>query len=339
MASTAPPTTAGAAAGDASATPVASTAPGATPGAPDSGGAAAGKEGTPFASDKKEAGEILRQADLLQQQNAQLAAELAYFRAEKAKQEQEYGKEREPQLKQYVEYLERKSGKPMDAEEKRINERVFSKPEYKKEADRRWQEFQDNISVAASLKQREEELAVLRAERDQLREAQNKLSATLGPSATRASYAQALSVPDMSSAVNASAQGYLTKEASVNASGGVGGLALNEIMGVAPSATEKAFGFLQEYNFPVEMGVRASGGGGKQLRMSMPVAPEHSLLLDPITGERQFPASMRYHSPHLFSRYVNDRSYLDGDSVHASVVVRNTEGTFEQVVNDVRDIK
>ena len=182
----------------------------------------------------------------------------------------------------------------------------------------------------------------MQRERDQLRETQNKLTQSFnGPNATRASYAQALAVPDLSSAVNASAQGYMTKEASVNASGGGGGggFALNEIMGVAPSATEKAFGFLQEYNFPVELGVRASGGGGKQLRMSMPAAPEHSLLLDPITGERQFPASMRYHSPHLFSRYVNDRSYLDGDSVHASVVVRNTEGTFEQVVNDVRDIK
>lgn len=296
--------------------------------------AAGGETTTPFSAASKEAAEILRQADLVKQQNQQMAEELNYLRAEKQKAETEYAKEREPQLKKYLEHLESKTGKPLDAEEKRINERVFSKPEYKREADRRWQEFQDNVAVTASLKARDQELATLRAQHEELLKTQNKLAQSFGPSAMRASYAQAVAQPDLTSAVNASAVPGTTKEAaSVAAS--AGGLALGEIMGVAPSATERQLGFLQEYNFPTEFGVRASNGTGKQLRMSMPAAPEHSLLLDHSTGERNFPASMRYHAPHIFSRYANDRSYLDNDNVHASVVVRNALGNFEQVINDV----
>jgi hypothetical protein len=48
---------------------------------------------------------------------------------------------------------------------------------------------------------------------------------------------------------------------------------------------------------------------------------------------------MRWNAPHLFAFYANNRSYLDGDTHHSAVVVRNAQGNFEQPINSVNDIK
>lgn len=276
----------------------------------------------------KEEGELLSQADRLKQQTEAQARELDYLRRYKADLDSKYEAEREPQFKKYVDYLEAKQGSPLPADQKKVLHAAFCKQEYKADGDRMWREFQDSVAVAASKKALEAELAAVKAERDRLAETQTKLTQSLGPAATRASYAAAIAVPDVSAAVQASAAGGVRKEPMQPS------LSLNEVMGAAPSATEIQLGFLQEYNFPTEFGVRASGAGGKQLRMTGPAAPEHPLLLDS-HGERNFPASMRYQHPLIFGRYTNDRSYLDGDSVHANVVVRNAERTYEQSVNDL----
>lgn len=300
---------------------------------------AAPKSSAPFSSTTQDEAEILRQADLLKQENTNMSQELEALRAFKAEQDRikaeqdrKYAAEREPQYKKYVEHLEAKQGAALDEKEKGVLRAAFCKPEYKKDGDRMWQEFQDNVAVTASKKALEVELAAMKAERDKLMEMQTKLTQSLGPSARRDSYASAVAVPDIASAVNASAAGGVSRDMSSS------GLALNEVMGAAPSATEIQCGFLQEYNFPTDVGVRASAGG-KQLRMSMPAPPEHALLFDQRTGERNFPASMRWHSPAIYARYANDRSYLDGDGIHSQVVVRNAAGNYEQPVNDVADIK
>jgi len=281
----------------------------------------------------KEEGELLGQADRLKQQTEAQARELDYLRRYKADLDSKYEAEREPQFKQYVDYLEGKQGTPLPAEQKKVLRSAFCKPEYKADGDRMWREFQDNVAVTASKKALEAELAAVKAERDRLADTQAKLTQSLGPAATRASYAAAIAVPDVAAAVQASAAGGVRKEQQQQVS-----LGLNEVMGATPSANEAQLGFLQEYGFPTEAGVRASGAGGKQLRLTGPAPPEHPLLLD-THGERNFPASMRYQHPLIFSRYTNDRSYLDGDSLHANVVVRNAERTYEQAVNDISEIK
>lgn len=310
-------------------------APAATTGSAPSASAAAAASGgsgssAVFSESKSEAAEILRQADLLQQQNVQLQQELAEFRAQKEEETKQYAASQEPKLDEYLKALEARQG-TLAEKEKSVIRAAFTNPKYKRDGERMWKDHQELVSVAASAKAQASELVQIKAERDRLLETQTKLSQSLGPSAMRASYASALA-PDSIPSAGASLP---TKDAGVSASG----LSLTEVMGVMPSATEKELGFLQQYHFPTEFGVRASNGSGKQLRMSMPAPAEHRLLLDPITGERNFPASMRYQHPHIFARYVNDRSYLDGDSVHASVVVRNAAGDFVQPINDISEIK
>jgi hypothetical protein len=297
---------------------------------------ATNEQSTPFSNNSKEAAEILRQADLLKQENQTMAQELEALRAHKAEtdrlkaeSDKRFADEREPQFKKYVEHLEAKKGGAIDDKQKGVLRAAFCKPEYKQDGDRMWQEFQDNVAVTASNKALEKELAAIKAERDRLLDTQSKLAQSMGPSATRASYANAVAVPEMAAVVNASAtSGGVTRDTTG------GGLALSEIMGATPSATEIECGFLQEYNFPTEFGVRASGAQGKSLRSSFPPAPEHRLLYDEKTGYRTHPGSMRWNAPHIFSNLANNRSYLDGDAIHASVVVRNAAGNFEQIVND-----
>lgn len=321
-----------------SATPTEPPAQQATPLTTDAGAAAAAAT-TPFSNGSAEAAEILRQADLLkqrnaavEQENAALAAEVKAYRAHKEEQDKRFAEEREPQYNEYVKHLEAKKGGPLDEKQKSVLRAAFCKPEYKQDGDRMWGEYQDAMAVMASKKSLEQELAAMRAERDKLLETQSKLTQSLGPSATRASYASAVAVPDMAAVTAGAAASGVTKEV------GGGGLALNEIMGAAPSATEVQMGFLQEYCFPTEFGVRASSAGGKQLRSSVPAAPEHGLLYDKY-GDKTHPASMRWNAPHLFAFYANNRSYLDGDTYHNQVVVRNAQGNFEQPINSVNDIK
>lgn len=280
-----------------------------------------------------EAGEILRQADLLKQENAGLQRELAAFRAAKEEEAKQYAASQQGKLDEYIKSLEERQG-AITPEERNVLRAAFTNPQYKRDAERMWKEHQHTVSVTASAKAFEKQLAEMKAANEQLMATQTKLSQSLatGPASMRASYATSVSL-DHNDAPQMKMAGVAASAESANA--------LGQIMGPMPSASEKQFGFLSEYGFAAEPGVKASSTGGllRPMRTSVPEAPTHDMLFDQKTNEPNFPASMRHHAPHIFGYLTNNRSYLDGDSIHSQVYRESAPGTFIQPVTDVNEIK
>jgi hypothetical protein len=256
------------------------------------------------ASNNEAAEGLLKQADMLKEQQMEAAKqlekekseksamqkELEFYRAKAAAEAEEYKKQQEPKFNEYIEQLQITAGKKLPESKIAQYKTLFTVPQFKEDADAMYAQHKQTVELRASAKKFEEELAKERAEKAQLMATQSKLSQQVG--GMRKSYADALSAERIEEPAR--------KEVGVAAS-----LNANEIMAAMPSVADLPF--LQKYGFSNEVGVNASasGGGAKLIRTSVQAAREHRLLLDE-DGDLQFPASARYHNPTVFAWMVNE---------------------------------
>ena len=280
------------------------------------------------ASNNEAAEGLLKQADMLKEQQMEAAKqlekekseksamqkELEFYRAKAAAEAEEYKKAQEPKFNEYIEQLQITAGKKLPETKVAQYRTLFTVPQYKEDADAMFAQHKQTVELRASAKKFEEELAKERAEKAQLMATQSKLSQQVG--GMRKSYADALSAERIEEPAR--------KEVGVAAS-----LNANEIMAAMPSVADLPF--LQKYGFSNEVGVNASGtsgsahGGGKLIRTSVQAAREHRLLLDE-DGDLQFPASARYHNPTIFAWMVNEAPLNSMDlSDHVAI---NASRTF-----------
>lgn len=288
--------------------------------------AAAAPASAPAPASNNEAAEgLLKQADMLKEQQMEAAKqlekekseksamqkELEFYRAKAAAEAEEYKKVQEPKFNEYIEQLQITAGKKLPENKVAQYRTLFTVPQYKEDADAMYAQHKQTVELKASAKKFEEELAKERAEKAQLMATQSKLSQQVG--GMRKSYADALSAERIEEPVR--------KEVGVAAS-----LNANEIMAAMPSVADLPF--LQKYGFSNEVGVNASaagGGGAKLIRTSVQAAREHRLLLDE-DGDLQFPASARYHNPTIFAWMVNETPLNSMDlSDHVAI---NASRTF-----------
>lgn len=259
----------------------------------------------PQAGGASDAEGLLKQADMLKEQQMEAAKqlekekseksamqkELEFYRAKAAAEAEEYKKQQEPKFNEYIEQLQITAGKKLPESKIAQYRTLFTVPQFKEDADAMYAQHKQTVELKASAKKFEEELAKERAEKAQLTATLSKASQQVG--GMRKSYADALSAERIEEPVR--------KEVGVTAS-----LNANEIMAAMPSVADLPF--LQKYGFSNEVGVNASaagGGGAKLIRTSVQAAREHRLLLDE-DGDLQFPASARYHNPTVFAWMVNE---------------------------------
>jgi hypothetical protein len=266
------------------------------------------------AAGNSEAEGLLKQADLLKEQQMEsqkalekqtqeksaMEKELAYYRARAAAEKAKYAAEQEPKFKEYIQELQVTAGKNLPEQKIKQYHTLFTDPEFKDDADAHFARHREMVELKASKKQYEEDLAKERAEKAKLNDTLSKASHQMG--GMRKSYADSLAT-----AAEQQQREPLRKEVNVNAS-----LNANEIMCSAAAAVELPF--LQRYGFSNEVNVNASSGGGmhgsamKPIRTSIAAAREHPLLLDE-DGDPQFPYSARYLNPTRFAWMVNEAPF------------------------------
>lgn len=284
--------------------------------------AVAAPQGSITPHSNPEAEGLLRQADMLKEQQLEsqkaqsaMEKELSYYRTKAKAEAEEYKKVQEPKVKEYIDQLEATTGDKLTEQERLAYFNAFTNPTHKKDADRLFKQHQQTVELVASKKKFEQELAVERSEKAKLAEMVAKASQQVG--GMRKSYADSLNV-----AAEQQQMEPARKEVSVGAS-----LNANEIMCAAPSATELPF--LQTYGFSNEVGVNASGSGfmtgSKPFRTSITAAREHSHLIDE-EGDLQFPHSARYHNPTRFAWMVNEATFQQTDL--SNFVAINASKTF-----------
>ena len=291
---------------------------GSIPGGAVGGAAPAGAAAPTGAVDpNKEAQQLLKQGSLMQddiqrlnKEREETVRELEEHKRFKARVNELYRKDNEPRANEYIAYMEEaKGGKLSDAEKAKYTN-LFTRIEYKEDADTQWALYQlglknkqdsaakaqEMVALQASKAAAEEELKKERTEKQQLATTLSK-----GASSMRAGYAAALAP--------ASPAAPTTEAASVGASRAGGGLSAQDILVPHPSVVD--MGFFKELGFQTEAGVTASADGGelRQLRTHVAAAREHRLLKDE-AGDLQFPDSARYHYPHIFGWMVSPESGL-----------------------------
>lgn len=272
-----------------------------------------------------EAESLLKQADILKEQQmeaakalekeradrSQLEKELAHYRARAAAEAAKYAAAQEPKYKEYVEQLQITAGKTLPEGKLKQYHTLFTDPEFKEDAEVMFAAHREMVELKASAKARDEELAKERAEKAKLNETLTKATQQVG--SMRKSYADAIQPQEP-----------VRKEVGVNCS-----LNANEILCAAPSVAELPF--LQKYGFSNEVNVNASGSGGggaqgcKPFRTSIAPAREHRLLYDE-DGDLQFPNSARYTNPTRFAWMVNEAPFQTTDL--SEIVSINASGTF-----------
>ena len=267
--------------------------------------ASAGAGITPQSNPEAEG--LLKQADMLKEQQTEavkalekeraekeaIAKELAFFRQKAAKEAEEYRVAQEPKYEEFIKELEITAGKLSDEKKKQYHS-ALTNPNFKEDAAIMLAQHKEMVELRASKKKQEEELAKERAEKAKLNETVAKASQQV--SGMRKSYVEASA---------AAAAEPVRKEVSVTAS-----LNANEIMCADPSVAELPF--LQKFGYSNNVDVNASAGaasgpfgGIKPIRKSVMAAREHSLLYDE-DGEMNFPNSARYHNPAFFAWMVNE---------------------------------
>lgn len=268
--------------------------------------AGAGQSITPNANPEAEG--LLKQADMLKEQQteavsalekeraekAAMAAELAFFRKQAAEEAERYKVAQEPKYNEFIKELEVTAGK-LSEEKKKQYYSAFTKPQFKEDAEIMYAQHKEKVELRASKKQFEEELAKEREEKNKLKETANKASQQM--SGMRRTYVDATNHQQQQQQVET------RKEVTVTASL----LNPNEIMSADPSVAELPF--LQKFGYSNNVDVNASSagpfGGIKPIRKSVMAAREHGLLYDE-EGELNFPNSARYHNPTFFAWMVNE---------------------------------
>lgn len=269
--------------------------------------ASAGQSITPNANPEAEG--LLKQADMLKEQQteavsalekeraekAAMAAELAFFRKQAAEEAERYKIAQEPKYNEFIKELEVTAGK-LSEEKKKQYYSAFTKPQFKEDAEIMYAQHKEKVELRASKKQFEEELAKEREEKNKLKETAVKASQQM--SGMRRTYVDATNHQQQ--------QVETRKEVTVTASL----LNPNEIMSADPSVAELPF--LQKFGYSNNVDVNASSagaagpfGGIKPIRKSVMAAREHGLLYDE-EGELNFPNSARYHNPTFFAWMVNE---------------------------------
>ncbi|MBX9637212.1 MAG: hypothetical protein K2Q45_06645 [Nitrosomonas sp.] len=268
---------------------------------------------------------LLQQADMLKEQqmeaakllekekqaNLALQRELAAYRAKAEAEQEAYAKAQEPKLQEYLEQIQITAGKKLPESKVLQYRNMFTRLEFKEDADLHYANMREKIELRASAKKAEEEAAKLKNEKMQLEVTLSKASQQVG--GMRKTYAEALAPERMEEPAR--------KDVSVTAS-----LGANEIMCAAPSSADLPF--LQKFGFSNEVGVNASEnpfGQTKPIRRSVQAAREHRLLYDE-NGDCQFPASARIHNPHIFGWYVNESPVMTMDL--SDMVSINASKTF-----------
>lgn len=260
---------------------------------------------TPQANPEAEG--LLKQADMLKEQQTEavkalekerlekeaMAKKLAYYEQKAAKEAEEYRVAQEPKYKEYIEELQVTAGKKLDEAKLKQYHTLFTNPQFKDDADVMFAQHKEMVELRASKKQHLEELAKERAEKAKLNETVSK--ASMQVNSMRKSYVEA----SAAAAGGAEERKQVSVSASLNA---------NEIMCADPSVAELPF--LQKYGYSNNVDVNASAasgpyGGVKPIRKSVIAAREHPLLYDE-DGEMNFPNSARYHNPTFFAWMVNE---------------------------------
>lgn len=276
---------------------------------------------------------LLRQTDAMTDELRKAKEQVAAMQA-KLKEEEEARKQSETKYAQYkAQYAEEQKAKgqefvaalkaQLEAEGRQLSDaqaqaylETFLDPERKNTAANLWAQHQHGIKVAASKKAAEEELRKLKEEQEELKKTIAKANGNLNQG-LRTSYASAVGsahgnnddTVDAGVTVNASAR---------SRAGGADGrqLAPGEV-GVSKAALTE-LPFLRECGFSGGFTVLASNASTgdpelQALRSTVPAAPGHRLLYDPITRECNFPNSCRNWHPAIMGWLVNESGLLHSD--------------------------
>lgn len=257
---------------------------------------------------RADAQELLKQADLLKEANAEKdrrlkemeaalkanQAENAKFREADAERAAKYAEQHMPEYEEYVKTLEDIEGQPMDESLKESYKQTFTNPAFEKGRKSMWAMHQRGVEVAASKKAAEESLAAALDKNKKLNSAVGKATNAIVSAHKREEIVTTLSPEQAENAMDYDAS--KRKEVDVTASRGV--LEPGQIMMAAPHAKE--FAFLQQYGFgPQQTTVTASGEAvgyapvQRRAPMKLYEPPVHNRFFDSETGECNFPNSAR----------------------------------------------
>jgi hypothetical protein len=240
--------------------------------------------------------------------------------------EAQYAAQQQPKFEQYVEMLTA-SKVPLTEAAKTAYRKTFTEMAFAEGAKALEAQHAAYVQLQASLKEKDEQLAKERSEREQLQSTASRATAMLNHS--RSAFAAAAAAPATPARDDATA-------ARIQAEVAAG---LNRIMVPEPSLAELPF--LQAYGYRAEADVVASRKSDpystdRAFQRTVEAAATHRHLLD---GDRnqQFPASARYHAPAFFAWMCNNDELRSGDlsdvvSFVASknVIVRKDAEEWEQ---------
>lgn len=286
------------------------------------GETAAAPPASPAPTDQ--AADLLRQTELLAQQRQEQDSELETLRkqiaeerrlreqAEKAKETyaRSVVENAQPLFEKFKKHWETTQGKEMNEQEQQAYMDTFANPAAKeskailiKEMEAAEAQRQHAISVAASLEEMKKELDAAKEERKKLTEHLAKATAQVPPT-MRAAYARAVEgeASEMSEATESAAKQFT--ESSRRTVGVAAGA--EDILVPAPNKNllpflRRAGVSSQSEGLEVVAGEFGEERTLRPLLRSLPKAPEHDLLVNKETGERNFPASKRYNDPVTYS--------------------------------------
>lgn len=240
-------------------------------------------------------------------QDAEIQAKLKRLAELEAKDEAEaksYAEKQTPKVEEYIKWLEETENKQLTEEEKKMFRSAFTVRKYQRDAERFDNQRKHAVELAASKKQQEEELKALKEEKQKWAEMISQNTSSVA--SMRAGYAAVLKPHG--------GMGLAESEAKHREQVGVAASRrdLNQIMVPVPSEFER--GFLSAYNYhpagSVEINASRANGddddiAARPYREYVEPASKHRLLVDE-SGERNFPASMRYHNPAVFGFMCNE---------------------------------
>lgn len=228
---------------------------------------------------------------------AEMQKALDYFTAKQKAEDEQYAIAQKPKFDAYVkDVLVAASKEPPSEAVLKSYERSFCDSRFKTAAAMLESQHRDVVELRASKAKADAELAQLKEEKAKMEAALSKTSSVI-LNHSRRDFASALQTKD---AVLGSVTEEETKrKADIEASRKP--LDLSYIACPMPSVAEMPF--MEAHGFTGEVNVNASAferyGGSRDYIRTVPVAASHRNLRDE-DGDVQLPASMRYHSPHLF---------------------------------------
>ena len=260
----------------------------------------------PPGSGNRESEDLVKQLDLVKQQanekdaeNKAMQEELLQYRKEKAAQAEQY---KTAQLPKYNDYI---NGKDLSEAKKAAYLRAMTDIRHKEDADQLWKEHTQLVSLQASKKAADEELAKERAEKAKLADTLAKVGQQVG--GMRRGFVEEQPIETTASIIPV----------------GASKLGPGEVFNPMPGAEELSF--MQNYNYGSGGGgVQASANGQEQkvFRTSIKAARTHPLLTNE-QGEEQFEYSARKQFPQVFAWMVNEAGMEHRD--HSNMVMLTEE--------------